>query len=302
MKLVSLAVSGSFLVMLFAVPSRAQVGSENTSLTDSAQTLIASGRSVPDRSLPGAAPMQAPQQVSTATALPAEVQELTPEQMGDLYMARKQYVEAAQTFKGLTDKNPTNAVYLNKLGIALHQQEALTLAMKYYEKALKANPKYADAQNNIGTIWYQRKKFGKAIKAYEKAIKINDDMAVLYSNLGYAYFGDKKYEESIASFRIALQKDPQFFEHNSARSGSLLQDRSVTDRGRFYYLLAKSFAESGNIERAVLYLRKAKDEGYATLVADLKKDRAAFAAEWKLPEVQNLINPQPIAETETEQN
>jgi tetratricopeptide (TPR) repeat protein len=302
MKLVSLAVSGSFLVMLFAVPSRAQVGSENTSLTDSAQTLMASDRSVPDRSLPGAVPMQAPQQVSTATASPAEVQELTPEQMGDLYMARKQYVEAAQTFKVLTDKNPTNAVYLNKLGIALHQQEALTLAMKYYEKALKANPKYADAQNNIGTIWYQRKRFGKAIKAYEKAIKINDDMAVLYSNLGYAYFGDKKYEESIASFRIALQKDPQFFEHNSARSGSLLQDRSVTDRGRFYYLLAKSFAESGNIDRAVLYLRKAKDEGYATLVADLKKDKAAFAAEWKLPEVQNLVNPQPIAETETEQN
>ncbi|HUE42171.1 MAG TPA: tetratricopeptide repeat protein [Candidatus Sulfotelmatobacter sp.] len=302
MKLVSLAVSGFFLVMLSVVPSRAQVSSETPPLTDDATTLMAADRSVSDRSLPGAAPMQAPQQVSTAAASPVEVKELTPEQMGDLYMARKQYVEAAQTFKVLSDKNPTNAVYLNKLGIALHQQEALALAMKYYERALKANPRYADAQNNIGTIWYQRKKFGKAIKAYEKAIKINDDMAVLYSNLGYAYFGDKKYEESIASFRIALQKDPQFFEHNSARSGSLLQDRSVTDRGRFYYLLAKSFAESGNIDRAVLYLRKAKDEGYATLVADLKKDKAAFAAEWKLPEVQNLINPQPMAETETEQN
>jgi tetratricopeptide (TPR) repeat protein len=245
--------------------------------------------------------MQTPQQVSTATAAPPVVNELTPEQMGDLYMARKQFLEAAQTFKRLSDQNPTNAVYLNKLGIALHQQEALTLAMKYYERALKINPKYADAQNNIGTIWYQRKKFGKAIKSYQKAIKINDDMAVLYSNLGYAYFGDKKYEESIASFRIALQKDPEFFEHNASRTGSLLQDRSVTDRGRFYYLLAKSFAEAGNIERAVLYLRKAKDEGYATLVNDLKKDKVAFAAELKVPEVQNMINPKPAAEADTEQ-
>ena len=133
----------------------------------------------------------------------------------------------------------------------------------------------------------------KAIKAYEKAIKINDDMAVLYSNLGYAYFGDKKYEASIASFRIALQKDPQFFEHNSARTGSLLQDRTVTDRGRFYYMLAKSFAEAGNIDRAVLYLRKAKDENYATLIADLKKDKVAFAAELQIPEVQNMLNPKP---------
>src|ERR1700684_788804 len=223
MKLVSLAVSGTFLVVLFAVPSRAQVASE-PSLTSSAALLMAADRPLPSASMP----MQTPQQVSAATASPEVVNELTPEQMGDLYMARKQYVEAAQTFKHLSDLNPTNAVYLNKLGIALHQQEALTLAMRYYERALKANPKYADAENNIGTIWYQRKKYGKAIRAYEKAIKINDDMAVLYSNLGYAYFGDKKYEESIAAFRIALQKDPQFFEHNSAKTGSLLKDRTGT--------------------------------------------------------------------------
>jgi tetratricopeptide (TPR) repeat protein len=296
MKLVSLAVSGSFLLLLSAVGSKAQTTQETPSL---------SARAVPAATVPGSSipsrPMQTPQQVSTATAAPPVVNELTPEQMGDLYMARKQFLEAAQTFKRLSDQNPTNAVYLNKLGIALHQQEALTLAMKYYERALKINPKYADAQNNIGTIWYQRKKFGKAIKSYQKAIKINDDMAVLYSNLGYAYFGDKKYEESIASFRIALQKDPEFFEHNASRTGSLLQDRSVTDRGRFYYLLAKSFAEAGNIERAVLYLRKAKDEGYATLVNDLKKDKVAFAAELKVPEVQNMINPKPAAEADTEQ-
>ena len=131
------------------------------------------------------------------------------------------------------------------------------------------NPHYADAQNNIGTVWYQRKRYGKAIKAYEKAIKINDDMAVLYSNLGYAYFGDKKYEASIASFRIALQKDPQFFEHNSARTGSLLQDRTVTDRGRFYYLLAKSFAEAGNIEDAERFIRASLSHAPADFRADV---------------------------------
>ena len=51
---------------------------------------------------------------------------LTTEQLADLYMVRKDYREAAQTYKRLTDENPRNAVYLNKLGIALHQQEALT--------------------------------------------------------------------------------------------------------------------------------------------------------------------------------
>jgi len=32
----------------------------------------------------------------------------------------------------------------------------------------------------------------------------------------------------------------------------------VADRGRFYFLLAKSFAEAGNLERCLIYLRKAR--------------------------------------------
>src|SRR5205823_4887619 len=190
---------------------------------------------------------------------------LTDEQLADLYMARKEYREAAMSYKRLADGNPQNPVYLNKLGIALHQQAALGAALKYYERASKVDPTYADAQNNIGTIWYQRKKYGKAIRAYEHAIKIRSDMAVLYSNLGYAYFGDKKYEQSIVAFRQALAIDPQLFEHTASRGGSVLQDRSVGDRGRFYFMLAKSFAEAGNFERSLIYLRKAKEEGFASL-------------------------------------
>jgi tetratricopeptide (TPR) repeat protein len=217
--------------------------------------------------------------------------EITDEQMGDLYMVRKQFREAAILFKKLSDQDPRNPVFLNKLGIALHQQEALGLALKYYERAVKVDPRYADAENNVGTIWYQRKKYEKAIKAYQKAIGIRNDMAVLYSNLGYAYFGDKKYEEAISSFRQALTLDPQLFEHNGSRSGSILQDRSVEDRGRFYYMLAKSFAQAGDLDRCIHYLRKAKDEGYKNM-ADIKKD-PAFGAALKDPAVQELLLPKP---------
>jgi len=218
--------------------------------------------------------------------------EITDEQMGDLYMVRKQFREAAEQFKKLADQDPRNPVYLNKLGIALHQQAALGLALKYYERAVKVDPRYADAENNVGTIWYQRKKFEKAIKAYQKAIAIRNDMAVLYSNLGYAYFGNKKYEEAISAFRQALTLDPQLFEHNGSRSGSILQDRSVEDRGRFYYMLAKSFAQAGDLDRCIHYLRKAKDEGYKNF-ADIKKD-PAFGAAIKDPAVQELLVAKPV--------
>jgi tetratricopeptide (TPR) repeat protein len=236
-------------------------------------------------------PMQTQSQVSNAAANPAERQ-ISGEELGDLYMARKQYREAMEQYKMLSEQNPHNAVYLNKLGIALHQQTVLSLALKYYERAVKVDPRYADAENNIGTIWYQRKKYSKAIRAYLKAIKMRDDMPVLYSNLGYAYFSQGKYEDSIAAFRTALAKDPQFFERGSSRTGSILQDRSVPDRGRFYFLLAKSFAESGNVERSVFYLRKAKEEGYAQF-NEVKKD-PAFAAVVKDPVVIDLLAPKPV--------
>jgi len=240
-------------------------------------------------------PMQTQSQVSNVTATPAERQ-LSGEEMGDLYMARKQYREAMEQYQLLSQQNPHNAVYLNKLGIALHQQTALGAALKYYERAVKTDPKYADAENNIGTIWYQRKKYSKAVRAYQKAIKMNTEMPVLYSNLGYAYFSEGKYEDSIAAFRTALAKDPQFFERGSSRTGSILQDRSVPDRGRFYFLLAKSFAEAGNIERSVFYLRKAKEENYDKF-NDVKKD-PAFAAVLKDPVVIELLAPKPVDSTQ----
>jgi tetratricopeptide (TPR) repeat protein len=231
---------------------------------------------------------QAPTDSSVIVVRPA----LTTEQLADIYMARKDYREAAETYKRLTDENPRNPVYLNKLGIALHQQTALSLALKCYERATKVDPTYADAQNNIGTIWYQRKKYGKAVKSYQKAIGIRQDMPVLYSNLGYAYFGEKKYDQAIASFHQALVLDPQFFEHSGGRNGSVLQDRSVTDRGRFYYMLAKSFAQSGNLDRCIIYLRKAKDEGYTGLSA--AKTDPDFATILKNPIIQEILAPKTV--------
>jgi len=263
------------VILLFAV-----------SVAAAAQSLVENPGPKVATHLPQAQP-PSPAQSSVVVVRP----DLTDEQLADLYMARKEYREASLLYKKLADQNPQNPVYLNKLGIALHQQAALGQAMKYYERATKVDPTYADAQNNIGTIWYQRKKYGKAIRAYRKAIAIRGDMPVLYSNLAYAYFGDKKYEEAIGAFGQALAIDPQFFERNNSKSGSILQDRTVGDRGKFYFLLAKSYAEAGNLERCLIYLRKAKDEGYKELA--LVKTDPSFAAVLKDPAIQEVLAPKP---------
>jgi tetratricopeptide (TPR) repeat protein len=285
----SLAFLAGLLLFAFTLSSSAQTFTESPGVSDVVSNVGSStAASIPRLSLPQSQ-SQLPPAPDPAVIIVRPA--LTDEQMADLHMIRKEYHEASLIFKRLSDADPHSAVYLNKLGISLHQQTALSLAIKCYERAVKVDPTYADAENNIGTVWYQRKRYGKAIRAYQKAIRLRQDMPVLYSNLAYAYFADKKYEESLASFRQALTLDPQFFEQHGSRAGSILQDRSVGDRGRFYFLLAKSFAEAGNLERCIIYLRKAKDEGFTALAA--AKSDPVFAAYIKLPEVQDALAPKP---------
>ena len=220
---------------------------------------------------------------------------LSDEDMARLLLIRRDYREAQQLFYKLTVQEPKNATYWNELGISLHSQSLLAAALKFYQKSSKLDSHYPDAVNNAGTIWYEEKKYARAIRAYRKAIGIKPDFAPFYVNLGYAYFNDKKYDDSITSFRKALEIDPSVFDASRSRSGTVIQDRSVVpDRGRFYFMLAKSFAEAGNVERCLVYLKKAKDEGFAD-INSVKTD-PSFAAVMKLPALQEVLEPKPVAE------
>ena len=228
--------------------------------------------------------------VNTQTAAP-----LSDEDAARLYLVRKEYPEAEALFHKLTVEHPKSALYWNELGISRHSQSQLSAALKCYEKAVKLDHNYADPLNNAGTIWYERKEFPKAVRAYRRAIKIRSDFAPFYLNLGYALFNEKNYSESIASFRTALQIDPEAFDTGKSRMGTVIQDRSMSsDRGRFYFMLAKSFAEAGNIERCVIYLKKARDEGFKEMNA--AKTDPSFAAVLKDPAVQEALEPKPATE------
>ena len=82
------------------------------------------------------------------------------ETRGDIYMARKMYREAIDTFREGSAKDP---VLLNKIGIAYHQMMQLDNARKSYEQALKLKPNYVEVMNNLGTVYYARKSFRRAI-------------------------------------------------------------------------------------------------------------------------------------------
>ena len=179
-----------------------------------------------------------------------------------LDMIHKDYAGAADIYKDLLRENPNDAVTWNRLGIAYHQQSLLGDALKCYEHATKADKKNGDGWNNVGTVYFQEKKFAKAIRSYKKAIALSGNRATFYGNIGIAYMNNKKVPEAMESFRTAVKLDPDVF-NESASYGTVLQDRSVGNRGMFFFMMAKSFAGAGNVERCVYYLRKSRDEGYA---------------------------------------
>lgn len=181
---------------------------------------------------------------------------LTAEQRADVFMARKMYREAIDAYREM----PSTAILMNKIGIAFHQLGDFAAARKHYQKAMKMDKTYADAVNNDGTISYALKRYKPAITRYKKALQIAPDTASFWSNLGTAQYSLGRYPEMSEAYQKAIALDPEIFERRGT-VGTELQDRSVTDRARYHYELARLYAKSGKTELALQYLRKSLEEG-----------------------------------------
>jgi tetratricopeptide (TPR) repeat protein len=227
-----------------------------------------------------------PAQTDSSVSVPAP-QPLSPEKRADILMARKMYREAAETYKQCP---LDSALIQNKIGIAYHQMMQIDIAKRYYERAMQLDPNYAEAVNNLGTIYYSKKSYRHATRLYKRALRQSPDSASIYSNLGTAFFARRNYKVATEMYEKALALDPEVFEHRNSW-GVLLQERSVEERAKFHYYLAKTYAKAGMNERALAYIRKALEEG----LTERKKMMEApeFTALRKLPEFQELLAMEP---------
>ncbi|HUP04445.1 MAG TPA: tetratricopeptide repeat protein [Bryobacteraceae bacterium] len=222
-----------------------------------------------------------------APAEPRAAITLSPEEHGDVYMARKMYRDAIDAY----DQGPKDSpVIWNKIGIAWHQLGQLNRARADYEHALKLKPTYAEAQNNVGTVYYGQKSYRRAISAYRKAIALSPQNASFHKNLGTAYFARKQDDLAMAEYQKAIQLDPEVFENRSI-TGVILEGGTPEDRARLHYSLAKLYAKSDRTELALQYLRKALEEGFR----DKKKleQDPEFQAMRDLPEFKELLALEP---------
>jgi len=231
----------------------------------------------------------------TRTSIPNPAQEaehrtLSLEDRGDIFLARKMYREAIETFREGSPKDP---VLHNKVGIAYHQLLQLDQALKEYQLAVKLKPDYEEAINNIGAIYYTKKSYRRSTTWFTRALALAPDdykSAAVYVNLGSSWFSRKNYERAQAAFQTAVRLDPEVFERHGS-FGVMMQERNIEERAKFHLYLARMYAKSGRNELALQYLRKSLEEGLKD------KEKATEAPEFNplrnLPEFKELLKLEP---------
>jgi len=210
--------------------------------------------------------MPDPQQVQVKKAA-MTVAEL--EKAGDAARAVKDYETAISYFQAAVNKDRKNAVLRNKLGLSELKANQLQAARADFEKAAKLDRKYADAVNNVGAVYFVQHNNGSAARYFKKAVALDETRPAFHVNLGSAWFGQNKLDRAIAEFRRALELDPEAL-NPSSRTGVTAQVSSPEERARYDFMLAKIYAQRGDVEHCLHCLKMAKEGGYRDLASVYK--------------------------------
>jgi tetratricopeptide (TPR) repeat protein len=239
------------------------------------------------------APMIAPHPAPVAPT-PAEMRAMTAGQLkekGDELRQAKDYLSAEDCYRAAIRKQPS-AEFYNRVAISELLLRHPAEAEKAARKAVRKDRKMAEAWNNLAVSYYMRNQFEDAIRTYHRAISIEPDSASFHNNLAVAFMDSKRFELGIAEYRKAFALDPSFFEHAS-QNGISAHMGSPEDRAQFSYVLARLFAGSGDLDRALHFLRAAMEDGYPK-IDDVYRDKE-FAQVVKDQRFLELMKERPVA-------
>jgi tetratricopeptide (TPR) repeat protein len=228
----------------------------------------------------------------------------------DKLRADKSFADAIDYYRAAIKKTATAGLW-NKMGITELQLGRNKAAVKSFDHAIKLDPKISEAYNNRGAVYYisgaqqqalaeragksvpggARKNYRKALSEYKKALAIREDNASYHSNLGTAYFALREFPAAINEYVRAMQLDPEIFEHRS-HTGIAAHMSSPEDRAYYSFVLARIYANAGDLDHSLEYLRKAMEDGYKG-IDSVYKDQD-FAVLRKDPRFAELMNSKPV--------
>lgn len=204
---------------------------------------------------------------------------------GDLERVHNNYYMAVSYYRQALRVDPRNATLLNKLGISELKLGDRGPARKHFNQALKADPKNISARINLGAVAYLDKKYKPAVKYLKQALELDESSAPAHLNLAEAWMGMGEIDRAMTEYARAIELDADVLSENS--NGISARVSTPEQRARVDYLIAKAYAKRGNLDGALEYLKRAKDQRFADL-SRVYKDQE-FASLWMDPRLEKII-------------
>jgi tetratricopeptide (TPR) repeat protein len=207
------------------------------------------------------------------------------EQAGDLVRHRQDFASAAADYQKALRLDPTNSMLYNKLGIVELKLDNEGAARKNFNLALKYDARNDQALNNLGAMELIQRKYKRAIRYLKQALALNESDASAHMNIAEAWMGMGQEDRAMTEYSRALELDGDIL--TSSNTGVLAQLRTPGQEARIDFLIAKAYAQRGNLDSALDYLGRAKDRGYPNL-SEVYSDKE-FASLWNDPRLRKIV-------------
>src|SRR5579859_712316 len=171
-------------------------------------------------------------------------------------------------------------------------------AEQNFQEAVRLDPNRADAYYDEGVLLFGEGKYQEAEQAFRQALRINPYYAEAHNNLGFLLEGQGRTEDALAEYQACLKSQPNYrLAHYHiatilARQNKydeaiehLLKTLTPADDSTpgFLYALAIAYGRKGDLENALKYMRKAREEAAARnqsqLLAGIDRDLRSLEQE-----------------------
>ena len=211
------------------------------------------------------------------------------EESGDLARIHKDYGQAISSYQAALRLNRHSAVLYDKIGVAHLLEGQRGNARKNFLQAIRYNPTYVAAINNLGVVALLDKKYPLSVKYFKQALALEETNAAIHVNLAEAWVGLEQIDRAMTEYSRALELDADVLD--SSTEGLLARLSTPDQYARVSYIIAKMYMKRGNVDGALEYLRRAKEENYSQInMVYIDPD---FTALWNDPRLAKIVKRQP---------
>jgi tetratricopeptide (TPR) repeat protein len=147
-------------------------------------------------------------------------------------------------------------------------------AEEHYRAAARLEPGAVESYYNYGVLLLAAQKFEQAENAFRRAIEIDPFHAAAHNNMGYLLERRGQLTEATAEYRTAIDNKPSdrqahfnlgrvLVNQHAYREGIQELEKTIEpedeDTPRYIYALGAAFARSGDRQKALRYILRARD-------------------------------------------